>query len=78
MRVIGDLEYRGIVELPAKRGPQKPPQFDGRTAPQAPWREALAELAPVRLETATEPEEVALWNQWVESYHPLRCFPSTY
>ena len=54
------------------RGPQKPLPLDGRTAPQPSRREALDALAPVRLETATEPEDVALWNQWVERYHPWR------
>ena len=75
LRVLGALERRGIVRLPAKRGPgrgpQKPLQFDARTAPQPAVREPLAELAPVRLELATEPEPKALWNQWVDRYHPL-------
>ena len=74
-RVLEELERRRIVELPPKRGPgrgpQKPLRIDRRTAPRAPLREALAALAPVRLETASEPEEVALWNQWVERYHPI-------
>ena len=75
LRVLGELEGRAIVKLPPKRGqgrgPQKPLQIDHRTAPQPPRREALDELSPVRLETATEPEDVALWNQWVERYHPI-------
>ena len=75
LRVLGELERRGIVRLPPKRGPgrgpQKPQPLDRRTAPQPPLREPLAQLAPVRLETATEPAEAALWNQWVERYHPL-------
>ena len=74
LRVLGELQRRGIVQLPPKRGagrgPQKPLQFDRRTAPQPPLREPLAQLVPVRLEPATEAEEAALWNQWVERYHP--------
>ena len=74
-RVLEELESQGICELPAKRGrgrgPQKPLQLDHRTAPQPPLREPLDELAPVRLETAAEPDEVAGWNQWLERYHPL-------
>ncbi len=75
LRVLKELQRRGIVQLPPKRGPgrgpQKPLQFDERTAPQPPVREPLARLAPVRLQTASEPEQVALWNQWVQRYHPL-------
>ncbi len=75
LRVLKELQRRDIVQLPSKRGPgrgpQKPMQLDERTAPQPPVREPLAQLAPVRLETATEREEVALWNQWVQRYHPL-------
>ena len=73
--VLGELERLDIVQLPARqgrgRGPQKPLQFDARSAPQPPVREPLAALAPVRLETVTEREQVAEWNQWVERYHPL-------
>ena len=75
LRVLEELERLGIVRLPAKRGPgrgrQKALQFDHRTAPQPPLRADLGELAPVRLETASGPQEKALWNQWVQRYHPL-------
>ena len=33
--------------------------------------EPLARLVPVRLRTAGEPEQVALWNQSVQRYHAL-------
>ena len=66
LRVLRELQRRGIVQLPPKRGPgrgpQKPLQFDDRTAPRPLLREPLAQLAPVRLETATEPEQAALWK----------------
>ena len=75
LRVLRELARHGIVRLLAKRspgrGPQKPLLFDRRTAPQPAVREPLAELALVRLEPATEPEDKALWNQWVDRYHPL-------
>ena len=75
LRMLGELERLGIVRLPAKRGPgqgrQKPLQFDHRTAPQPTLQAELGELAPVRLETASKPAEAALWNQWVQRYHPL-------
>ncbi len=75
LRVLKELQRLGIVQLPAKRGagrgPQQPLQFDDRTAPRPPVREPLAQLAPVRLETVTEPQQAALWNQWLERYHPL-------
>ncbi|MDE0102981.1 MAG: hypothetical protein OXN89_11425, partial [Bryobacterales bacterium] len=75
LRVLKELQRRGIVELPAKRGagrgPQKPLEFDDRTAPQPPLQEPLARLVPVRLQTASEPQDVALWNQWVGRHHPL-------
>ena len=74
LRVLRELQRCGIVRLPPKRGPgrgpQKPLQFDDRTAPRPPLREPLARLAPVRLETASGPEQAALWNQWVGRHHP--------
>ncbi len=75
LRVLKELQRRGIVQLRPKRdagrGPQKPLQFDDRTALRPPLCEPLAQLVPVRLETATEPQEAAMWNQWLERYHPL-------
>ena len=52
LRVLKELQRRGIVQLPPKRGPgggpQKPLQFDERAAPQPPVCEPLARLVPVR------------------------------
>ena len=75
LRVPKELQRRGIVQLPPKRGPgrgpQKPLHFDERAAPQPTVCEPLARLVPVRLRTASEPEQVALWNQCVQRYHAL-------
>ena len=75
LRVLKELQRRGIVQLPPKRdpgrGPQKPLQFDERAAPQPPMREPLARLVPVRLQTGSEPEQVDPWKQRVQRYHAL-------
>ena len=58
MRVLEQLEQRGILTLPAKQGPGR-----GRQKP--------VELRPLRLELPQGAEAVAEWNEWVQRYHPL-------
>ncbi len=76
LRVLEELEQLGILTLPALnpalgRGRQRPVEATERTAPQPALEERLAELAPLALQVAAEPEQVAEWNEWVERYHPL-------
>ena len=75
MRVLRELERRGILQLPPQRGrgrgPQRPLQLDRRTAPQAAVLEPLAALQPLQLQAVTAPREAQLWNHWVQRYHPL-------
>ena len=75
MRVLRELERRGILQLPSQRGrgrgPQRPLQLDRRTAPQAAVLEPLAALEPLQLQAVTAPREAQLWNHWVQRYHPL-------
>ncbi|MEN8161720.1 MAG: Druantia anti-phage system protein DruA, partial [Myxococcota bacterium] len=42
-----------------------------RTRPGSPVERALAELEPVQLVLATDLEDQALWNEYVERYHYL-------
>ena len=75
MRVLEQLEQRGILTLPAKQGPgrgrQKPVEPGRRSDPQPAIAGPLAELRPLRLEVANGAEAVAEWNEWVQRYHPL-------
>ena len=79
MRVLRELERRGILQLPPQRGrgrgPQRPLQLDRRTAPQAAVLEPLAALQPLQLQAVTTPREAQLWNHWVQRYHPLGYTP---
>ena len=74
MRVLEQLEQRGILALPAKQGPgrgrQKPVEPGRRSDPQPAIAGPLAELRPLRLELAKGAEAVAEWNEWVQRYHP--------
>ncbi len=73
--MLRELERDGILRLPPKRNPgrgrPRPLQLDSRTARQPPVAEPLDDLAPLQLQAVSEPSEKALWNQWVERYHPL-------
>lgn len=75
LRLLTELDRLGILTLPPKQGPgrgrQKPLVLDSRSAPQPTIAEPLARLTPLTLELATAREDVALWNQWIQRYHPL-------
>jgi hypothetical protein len=78
-KLLQRLEEAGELRLPAIRqqnrhpGPQvRPPLLlSTRTAPQAPLKCSLSALDPVRLRGASTPEDKALWNEYVQRYHPL-------
>ena len=75
MRVLGQLERLGILTLPARQGPgrgRQQPLIPGpRSAPQAPVEGPLDRLLPLRLRLVRERTQAALWNEFVERYHPL-------
>jgi len=73
------LEAAGEVILPRVRmqhshpGPQKihPIRPSPRTDPLALLTRPLSKLEPVRLRWVSDPDEVGLWNEYVERHHPL-------
>jgi len=78
-KLLERLEQAGEVRLPAiqKRyghtgSPVRSPiVLSARTAPQAPLKCSLSALGPVRLRLASTAEDEALWNEYLERYHPL-------
>jgi hypothetical protein len=71
------LEAAGLVELPALRrrqnrsGPRAEVCVSRPTAVDTPVTGPLSAIEPVRLEPVTDAAEVALWNAYVERFHPL-------
>lgn len=78
-RLFARLEETGAICLPKKQEekshpgprPEKPPRVTPRTRPGSPVERPLAELEPVQLRLATDPEDQALWNEYVARYHYL-------
>lgn len=76
LMLLERLEQLGLIVLPPKRptirkNPDKPPTLTDRTRAPSPLRGILPELAPVTLAPVTAKAEIALWNEYVERYHPL-------
>jgi len=68
------LQASGLLELPVKRSQRrtaKPVELSARTAAQPPIEADLADLALVLLRAVKAQQEQALWNEYVERYHPL-------
>jgi len=76
-KLLERLEAAGLVELPAlQRQPARTGKHDEvvlseRTASSRPVVGPLRDFEPVRLEAVTEASAVALWNEYVERFHPL-------
>ena len=78
-KLLQRLEEAGEVRLPSIQqqnshpGPQARSAIvlSARTAPRERLKRSLSALDPVRLRLATIPEEEALWNEYLERYHPL-------
>lgn len=75
--LLEERERFGILTLPARRGPgrgrQRPVGPGSGSDPQEAIGGTLADLTPLALERAREPEQVAAWNAWVQRYHLLGC-----
>ena len=77
-KLLERLESAGLIELPALRKHQSHPApsagvvLSEQTAMERPpLASPLRALEPVRLEVVTEASQVALWNEYVERFHPL-------
>lgn len=78
-RLLQRLEEASELRLPSIQKQKSHPgsqacspiRLSARSAPQARLKRSLSELSPVRLRLATTLEDEALWNEYVERYHPL-------
>ena len=76
-KLLERLEAGGLLELPALRrqknhsGNRAIVALSERTATDRPLEGPLREVEPVRLEVVTTAQEVGLWNEYVERFHPL-------
>src|SRR5919106_4778250 len=72
---LAEMERIGLIELPAKRKQkksiQKPIPWTDRTQRQPRLALCLDQLTPIGVQTVTEKEEIALWNEFVDRYHYL-------
>ena len=77
LRMLESLEESGILTLPAKRntasGPRRAIEHTERSEPDPEIACGLAGLEPLSLHLATEPAEVAEWNELVDRHHWLGC-----
>lgn len=77
-KLLERLERDGELELPAKQESQRRVRSSSglkvaveQTAPGELLECELGAVRPVRLELVEGPEQTALWNAFVERYHPL-------
>jgi hypothetical protein len=76
-KLLVKLEAEGLITLPAMREvPKKSVDrskvtLSKRTGVDPPIKDSLKGLDPVYLELVTTREEKALWNEYVERFHPL-------
>ena len=76
-RLLERLEAAGLVALPALRreqshgGARAEVTLGERTAADKALAGALRRFEPVCLEVATSAQDVGLWNEYVERFHPL-------
>jgi hypothetical protein len=76
-KLLERLEAAGLLELPALRrqknhsGNRAIVALSERTATDRPLAVPLRAVEPVRLEVVTTAQEVGLWNEYVERFHPL-------
>jgi len=75
-QLLERLVEQELIVLPpkrtsVKRRPDIPPRLTERTKEQRPLTCSLSNLAPVELVLLTDKANIALWNEYVERYHPL-------
>ncbi|MES9901434.1 MAG: DUF4338 domain-containing protein [Sedimenticola sp.] len=76
-KLLEKLEAAGLIALPVSRAVKTSPvsrtkvTLSERTRAGTPVISRLSELDPVHLALVTTREETALWNEYVERFHPL-------
>lgn len=74
--LLEELEVLGILSLPQKktamqRGPQKQISRTDFAIEQTGIDDKLSQLTPIRLQVATEKNDISLWNEFIDRYHYL-------
>ncbi len=76
-KLLEKLETAGLIALPASRAVNAAPvsrakvTLSEHTCAGTPVTGQLRELNPVHLKPVTTREETALWNEYVERFHPM-------
>lgn len=76
LRLLERLADQGMIVLPQKGPsgrltPDKRPKLTQRTAERPLIKGPLSAFAPVELQAVSDQAQNALWNEYVERYHPL-------
>lgn len=75
LKFLEKLELQGIVKLPEKQAlsgsKRRPPLLTRRTEAGEPLEGIIGDLGSVSVVLVTEPDEIGLWNEYMNRYHYL-------
>jgi transposase len=78
-QVLIKMEAEGLLTLPQrqpyKEASRKPIAHTDRTAHREPIRGSVGTLPDLRFEIACTPDEVSLWNEYIDRYHYIGYTP---
>ncbi len=80
LKLLEYLEKEGMIVLPPKnkkraeigRRGAKAISFTQKTAPQNELKGEICDYAPIELNTVFNQEDIDLWKEYIERYHPLK------
>ena len=80
LKLLEYLEKEGMIVLPPKnkkraeigRRGAKAISFTQKTAPQNELKGEICDYAPIELNTVFNQEDMDLWKEYIERYHPLK------
>ena len=75
LKLLERLDRDGVITLPQKhncgrKNPDKPPECTERTVEGTLLACTFEELPPVELRLLSDKADIALWNEYVQRYHP--------
>ena len=78
-QVLVKMEADGMIALPASlkinRAKSEPITYTGRTEPREPISLPAGKLPDVHVEIAETPEEISLWNEYIDRHHYIGYTP---
>ena len=78
-QVLIKMEQEGLINLPAprsiKHAPKEPIPHTEQTSPREPVTLAAGKLPDIHVEIAESPQEVSLWNEYIDRYHYIGYTP---